>query len=161
MEKRDHIIEQMMIAMQCFHLQNGRYLVATDCYVTPMLSVDKQIIFNMSSIIIFCLLSKCRTPPVRKLIAVELDSSFSQTSELYEYVYPNEIWCQTLQVEEGLKALNHLHIDYWMFFNLHRGWPFLHTGSGAGGGGGWVVCRGSGAPVNVPSQMHVLGRLHI
>ena len=66
-------------------------MVATDCYITPMLSVDKQIIFNMSSIIIFCLLSKCRTPPVRKLIAVELDSSFSQTSELYEYVYLNEI----------------------------------------------------------------------
>ena len=25
-------------------------------------------------------------------------------------------------------------MDYWIFFNLHRGWPFLHTGIGARGG---------------------------
>ena len=69
---------------------------------------------------------------------MELDSSFSQTSEWYEYFYPNEIWYQFDVKHCRMKAYKYwtINIDYEMFFNLHRGWPSLHIGSWVGEGGG-------------------------
>ena len=51
--------------MQCFHLRNGGYVVATDCDVMPMMFFAKRMstnsfFFNMSGIFICCLPSKYR-----------------------------------------------------------------------------------------------------
>ena len=58
---------------------------------------DKQFIFlNMSGMIIFCLLSKRRTPLLENLLQWSW-ISFSVRLQNDLNICPNEIWCQTLQ----------------------------------------------------------------
>ena len=129
-----------MVTMQCFHFQNGGYLVATDCYVTPMLSVDKQLFLNMSGIIIFCLLSNvgslCKKTYYSGVGFLFQSDQIDLNIFILKKFYVKHCRMKTHKFWT-------IYVDYRMFFNLQRGWPSPHMGSSGGGGGG-EGCGGRG-----------------
>ena len=68
------IIESKMVAMQCFHLHNGGYLVAMECDIMPRLFIH-LFSFYFSGVI----------NPEKKLVSH--DVSKYRSSTIYFYVH--------------------------------------------------------------------------